>query len=230
MGSPPPLGTPAGPVVSPDTPPPPPCPPPGISRDTVVGRPGANVTLTCRDAGLANVTVSWQVEERGAAAAGGRGRRLAEGNALLLRHLRYEDSGRYSCYVGGRPLRSLRLLVEGGCALGQGLPSQHRPLRCPPSPSTSLPCRAPRNAPGLLLPAEPRQRRPVRVAAAGKAVPGDAGDALGEAEVSAVPVPAWGRGSAAQDAGGFTVPPHRPCPVPAVCQSPSRAASLQVRG
>ncbi|NXV21720.1 IL6RA protein, partial [Cepphus grylle] len=85
--------------------------PPGLSRDTVLGRLGANVTLTCWDKGPANVTVSWQVEERGAAA-GGRSRRLAEGNALLLRHLRYEDSGRYSCSVGGRPLRSLRLLVE----------------------------------------------------------------------------------------------------------------------
>ncbi|NWX72850.1 IL6RA protein, partial [Uria aalge] len=85
--------------------------PPGLSRDTVLGRLGANVTLTCWDKGPANVTVSWQVEERGAAV-GGRSRRLAEGNALLLRHLRYEDSGRYSCSVGGRPLRSLRLLVE----------------------------------------------------------------------------------------------------------------------
>ncbi|NXT43515.1 IL6RA protein, partial [Pelecanoides urinatrix] len=87
--------------------------PPVLSRDTVLGRPGANVTFTCRDEGPVNVTVSWQVEERGAAAAvGGRRRQLAEGNTLLLRRLRYEDSGRYSCYVGGRPLRSLRLLVE----------------------------------------------------------------------------------------------------------------------
>ncbi|NXE16051.1 IL6RA protein, partial [Lophotis ruficrista] len=85
--------------------------PPGLSLDTVLGRPGANVTLTCRDEGPANATVSWQVEERGAAA-GGRRRRLVEGNALLLQRLRYEDSGRYSCYTEGRPLRSLRLLVE----------------------------------------------------------------------------------------------------------------------
>uniref|UniRef100_A0A8C8B0P1 Interleukin 6 receptor n=1 Tax=Otus sunia TaxID=257818 RepID=A0A8C8B0P1_9STRI len=60
--------------------------------------------------GLANVTVSWQLEERGAG--GGPRRRLAEGNALLLRHLRYEDSGRYGCYVGSRLLRALKLLVE----------------------------------------------------------------------------------------------------------------------
>ncbi|KAM6365186.1 interleukin-6 receptor subunit alpha [Pluvialis apricaria] len=89
-----------------------PCGPAGLARDTVLGRPGANITLTCWDEGAANITVSWQVEERGAAAAGGRSRRLAEGNALLLQRLRYEDSGRYSCYVGGRRLRSLRLLVE----------------------------------------------------------------------------------------------------------------------
>ncbi|NXJ99904.1 IL6RA protein, partial [Corythaixoides concolor] len=88
--------------------------PPGLSRDTVLGRPGANVTLTCGDEGPpANGTVSWRVEERGpAAAAGGHGRRLPDGNVLLLRHLRHEDSGRYSCSAGGRPLRSLRLLVE----------------------------------------------------------------------------------------------------------------------
>ncbi|NWI35086.1 IL6RA protein, partial [Sula dactylatra] len=86
--------------------------PPGLSRDTVLGRPGANVTLTCWDEGLVNATVSWQVEEQGSAAVGGRSRRLAEGNTLLLRRLRYEDSGRYSCYMGGRLLRSLRLLVE----------------------------------------------------------------------------------------------------------------------
>ncbi|KAM6039297.1 interleukin-6 receptor subunit alpha [Chlamydotis macqueenii] len=87
------------------------CGPTRLSLDTVLGRPGANVTLTCRDEGPANATVSWQVEERGAAV-GGRRRRLVEGNALLLQRLRYEDSGRYSCYAGGRPLRSLRLLVE----------------------------------------------------------------------------------------------------------------------
>uniref|UniRef100_A0A8C8B7Z6 Interleukin 6 receptor n=1 Tax=Otus sunia TaxID=257818 RepID=A0A8C8B7Z6_9STRI len=82
------------------------CPPPALG--TPVGSP--NVTLTCRDEGLANVTVSWQLEERGAG--GGPRRRLAEGNALLLRHLRYEDSGRYGCYVGSRLLRALKLLVE----------------------------------------------------------------------------------------------------------------------
>ncbi|NXT90966.1 IL6RA protein, partial [Anhinga rufa] len=108
--------------------------PPGLSRDTVLGRPGADITLTCWDEGPANVTVSWQVEEQRAAAGGGRSRRLAEGNALLLRRLRYEDSGRYSCYVGGHPLRSLRLLVEGGSAPGQGFPSQRCPVQRPPAP------------------------------------------------------------------------------------------------
>ncbi|NXX43061.1 IL6RA protein, partial [Tricholaema leucomelas] len=83
-----------------------------LSRDTVLGRPGANVTLTClsREA-AADVTVSWQREERGPAAGTGR-RQLAEGNTLLLPRLRYEDAGRYLCLGGGRPLRALRLLVE----------------------------------------------------------------------------------------------------------------------
>ncbi|XP_051629149.1 interleukin-6 receptor subunit alpha isoform X2 [Manacus candei] len=89
-----------------------PCGPSGLSRDVVLGRLGANITLICRDEVPANVTVQWQVEERGAAVPGGRGRRLAEGNVLLLRWLRYEDSGRYVCSVGSRLLRSLRLLVE----------------------------------------------------------------------------------------------------------------------
>ncbi|NWX44433.1 IL6RA protein, partial [Steatornis caripensis] len=86
--------------------------PPGLSRDAVLGRLGANVTLTCLDEGPANVTVSWWLEEQGGTAVGGHSRRLAEGNTLLLRRLRYEDSGRYSCSIGGRPLRSLRVLVE----------------------------------------------------------------------------------------------------------------------
>uniref|UniRef100_A0A8C8B5P1 Interleukin 6 receptor n=1 Tax=Otus sunia TaxID=257818 RepID=A0A8C8B5P1_9STRI len=93
-------------------------------------------TLTCRDEGLANVTVSWQLEERGAG--GGPRRRLAEGNALLLRHLRYEDSGRYGCYVGSRLLRALKLLVEGGSAPGQGCPSRRHPVRRPPGFFLSL--------------------------------------------------------------------------------------------
>ncbi|XP_074897100.1 interleukin-6 receptor subunit alpha isoform X2 [Buteo buteo] len=98
-----------------------PCGPAGLSRDTVLGRLGANVTLTCQDEGLANVTVSWKMEKWGTVAAvvGGRDRRLAEGNTLLLWQLRYEDSGRYSCYVGGRPLRSLRLLVEAPPCLAE---------------------------------------------------------------------------------------------------------------
>uniref|UniRef100_A0A8C3JLF0 Interleukin 6 receptor n=1 Tax=Calidris pygmaea TaxID=425635 RepID=A0A8C3JLF0_9CHAR len=89
-----------------------PCGPAGLPRDAVLGRLGANVMLTCWDEGPANVTVSWRVEERGVAAVGGRSRQLAEGNTLHLQRLRYEDSGRYSCSVGGRLLRSLRLLVE----------------------------------------------------------------------------------------------------------------------
>lgn len=102
----------------------------------MLGRLGANVTLTCQDEGLANITVSWKMEKWGTVAAvvGGHDRWLAEGNTLLLWQLRYEDSGRYSCYVGGHPLRSLRLLVEGGSAMGKGLPSQRRPVWHPPAP------------------------------------------------------------------------------------------------
>ncbi|NWH66858.1 IL6RA protein, partial [Geococcyx californianus] len=86
--------------------------PPDLPRDTVLGLPGANLTFTCQDEEPANVSMSWWLVERGAAMMGGRSRRLAESNVLLLQHLRYENSGRYSCFGGGRPLRSLRLLVE----------------------------------------------------------------------------------------------------------------------
>uniref|UniRef100_A0A8D2M1T3 Interleukin 6 receptor n=1 Tax=Zonotrichia albicollis TaxID=44394 RepID=A0A8D2M1T3_ZONAL len=82
-----------------------PCGPAGLPRDTVLGLLGANITLTCQDEQPANATVLWQVEKQGAAG------QLAEGNTLLLRQLRYEDSGHYSCSVGSHLLRSLRLLV-----------------------------------------------------------------------------------------------------------------------
>ncbi|XP_067169565.1 interleukin-6 receptor subunit alpha isoform X2 [Apteryx mantelli] len=82
-----------------------PCAPAGLPPDTVLGRPGANVTLSCRGEGLANDTVSWELETR-------RGRRLAQGDALPLRGLQRDDAGRYSCRAGGRPLRTLRLLVQ----------------------------------------------------------------------------------------------------------------------
>lgn len=122
--------------------------PPGLSRDMVLGHLGANITLTCQDKVSANATVLWQVEEQGAA--GGWGRRLAEGNMLLLRRLRYEDSGRYSCSVGSHLLRSLHLLVAGGSTLGgmslaalpvmapvpQHLPALQSPLKLPRSPAT----------------------------------------------------------------------------------------------
>uniref|UniRef100_A0A8D2PCJ4 Interleukin 6 receptor n=1 Tax=Zosterops lateralis melanops TaxID=1220523 RepID=A0A8D2PCJ4_ZOSLA len=80
-----------------------------LSRDTVLGHLGANITLTCQDEVPENATVLWQLKEQGAT--GGWGQQLAEGNTLLLRRLRYEDSGHYSCSVGSHLLRSLRLLV-----------------------------------------------------------------------------------------------------------------------
>ncbi|XP_064257555.1 interleukin-6 receptor subunit alpha isoform X1 [Passer domesticus] len=86
-----------------------PCGPAGLPQDTVLGHLGGNITLTCQDEVPADGTVLWQVEEQGAA--GSWARQLAEGNTLLLRRLRYKDSGHYSCSVGSQLLRSLRLLV-----------------------------------------------------------------------------------------------------------------------
>ena len=69
----------------------------------MLGRPGANVTLLCREREPPNGTVLWS----------GRRRALGGGNALLLGGLRPEDAGRYSCHLGGHTLRTVRLLVEG---------------------------------------------------------------------------------------------------------------------
>ncbi|NXK73540.1 IL6RA protein, partial [Amazona guildingii] len=77
-----------------------------LSQDTVLGRLGANLTLRCWDEGPGNATVSWRAEERG------RSQRLPTGNALPLHRLRHEDAGTYTCFVGSRRLRSLRLLVQ----------------------------------------------------------------------------------------------------------------------
>ncbi|XP_064354946.1 interleukin-6 receptor subunit alpha isoform X2 [Dromaius novaehollandiae] len=82
-----------------------PCDPAELPPDTVLGRPGGNVTLRCGGEGLPNDSVSWELETR-------RGRRLAQGAALPLRGLQRGDAGRYSCRRGGRPPRTLRLLVQ----------------------------------------------------------------------------------------------------------------------
>ncbi|NWJ07517.1 IL6RA protein, partial [Crypturellus undulatus] len=79
--------------------------PAGLPPDTVLGRPGANVTLSCRAGEVPNDTVSWELETR-------RGRRLVLGEPLELWALQRDDAGRYRCSTGGRPLRTLRLLVQ----------------------------------------------------------------------------------------------------------------------
>lgn len=147
----------------------------------MLGRPGANVTLLCREREPPNGTVLWS----------GRRRALGGGNALLLGGLRPEDAGRYSCHLGGHTLRTVRLLVEGGCvAVWVRVLSPP-----PPSPSgpphsfcsTSLPHRAPRAPPRFLLPAQPRQRCALRVAAARIAGSGHASGAMDEAQVRVPP-------------------------------------------
>uniref|UniRef100_A0A8C3IKF4 Interleukin 6 receptor n=1 Tax=Chrysemys picta bellii TaxID=8478 RepID=A0A8C3IKF4_CHRPI len=85
-----------------------PCPRPALPPDTVLSTVGANITLPCLQRQLEpNGTVSWKLENQA-----GSSERAVLGASLLLRQVRYDDSGRYSCYVGGCLVRSLRLLVD----------------------------------------------------------------------------------------------------------------------
>uniref|UniRef100_A0A8C0GHM5 Interleukin 6 receptor n=1 Tax=Chelonoidis abingdonii TaxID=106734 RepID=A0A8C0GHM5_CHEAB len=68
----------------------------------------SNVTLPCLQwQPDANGTISWKVENKALSS-----EHAVLGPSLLLRLVQYNDSGRYSCYVGGCLVHSLRLLVE----------------------------------------------------------------------------------------------------------------------
>ncbi|CAM4694277.1 interleukin-6 receptor subunit alpha isoform X1 [Caretta caretta] len=85
-----------------------PCPRPALPPDTVLSAVGANVTLPCLQwQPEPNGTVSWKLENQAVSS-----ERAVLGASLLLRLVQDSDSGRYSCYVGGCLVRSLRLLVE----------------------------------------------------------------------------------------------------------------------
>lgn len=213
---------------------------------------GANVTLPCLQwQPEPNGTVSWKLENQAVSS-----ERAVLGASLLLRLVQDSDSGRYSCYVGGCLVHSLRLLVEGESGSGRGCLRQ-RPGGCPdprapglrgphacrmlqqrpgcqtppaaskggtgrvpgwrgwppfcplPSSAAGSPCsqsrgsphrcssdsRAPGAAWFLLLPEEPRQGRPVRVAATEEAVTPDQGRAVGEEVVRGLGELGRGRGA-----------------------------------
>ncbi|EMP28219.1 Putative phospholipid-transporting ATPase FetA [Chelonia mydas] len=79
-----------------------------LPPDTVLSAVGANVTLPCLQwQPEPNGTVSWKLENQAVSS-----ERAVLGASLLLRLVQDSDSGRYSCYVGGCLVRSLRLLVE----------------------------------------------------------------------------------------------------------------------
>ncbi|CAM4674867.1 unnamed protein product [Lepidochelys olivacea] len=85
-----------------------PCPPPALPPDTVLSAVGANVTLPCLQwQPEPNGTISWKLENQAVSS-----ERAVLGASLLLHLVQDSDSGRYSCYVGGCLVRSLRLLVE----------------------------------------------------------------------------------------------------------------------
>ncbi|XP_038239472.1 interleukin-6 receptor subunit alpha [Dermochelys coriacea] len=85
-----------------------PCPQPVLPPDAVLSTVGENVTLPCLQWQLEpNGTISWKLESQAVSS-----ERAVPGASLLLRQVQYNDSGRYSCYVGSCLVRSLRLLVE----------------------------------------------------------------------------------------------------------------------
>uniref|UniRef100_A0A8C9NSQ5 Interleukin-6 receptor subunit alpha n=1 Tax=Spermophilus dauricus TaxID=99837 RepID=A0A8C9NSQ5_SPEDA len=73
------------------------CPNPEMAGDVLRSLPGASVTLTCPGEDLgANATVHW----------------ASVGRRLLLRSVRFEDSGNYSCSLDGHPAGTVQLLVD----------------------------------------------------------------------------------------------------------------------
>ncbi|XP_067395335.1 interleukin-6 receptor subunit alpha [Emydura macquarii macquarii] len=88
-----------------------PAPRPALLPDTVLSPVGANVTLPCLQGEPgANGSVRWKRETQAVSSEHASPAEL--GGSLLLCLVQYSDSGRYSCYVGGSLVRSLRLLVE----------------------------------------------------------------------------------------------------------------------
>ncbi|KAM7138306.1 interleukin-6 receptor subunit alpha isoform 2-T2 [Macrochelys suwanniensis] len=85
-----------------------PCPRPALPPDPVLSAVGANVTLPCLPGQPEpSGAISWKLENQAVSS-----ERAVPGASLLLHQVQHNDSGRYSCYVGGCLVRSLRLLVE----------------------------------------------------------------------------------------------------------------------
>uniref|UniRef100_A0A8C6EVR1 Interleukin 6 receptor n=1 Tax=Marmota marmota marmota TaxID=9994 RepID=A0A8C6EVR1_MARMA len=82
-------------------------PPPETAGDVLRSLPGASVTLTCPGEDLgANATVQWVLT-------GSQHRSWASvGRRLLLRSVRFDDSGNYSCSLDGHPAGTVQLLVD----------------------------------------------------------------------------------------------------------------------
>lgn len=78
------------------------------SPNIILGHPGANVTLRCPERTLPNSTVvHWRFEGRNLSS-----NPAGSGPELFLPAVDRNNSGQYSCHVGERLLRSLRLVVE----------------------------------------------------------------------------------------------------------------------
>ncbi|XP_044530668.1 interleukin-6 receptor subunit alpha [Gracilinanus agilis] len=86
------------------------CPRLDVPGDILTQVPGAPITLTCLDGELKNnATIHWTLEDKPIGPQ--LGQREMVGGKLLLRSVQYNDSGNYTCYLDGSPVRTLPLLV-----------------------------------------------------------------------------------------------------------------------
>ncbi|XP_043861042.1 interleukin-6 receptor subunit alpha [Dromiciops gliroides] len=86
------------------------CPRLDVPGDMLTQVLGAPVTLTCLDGELENnVTIHWKLEDKSIGPQ--LGHREMLGGKLLLKSVQYDDSGNYTCYLDGLPVRTLPLLV-----------------------------------------------------------------------------------------------------------------------
>ncbi|XP_020847310.1 interleukin-6 receptor subunit alpha [Phascolarctos cinereus] len=86
------------------------CPRLDVPGDMLVQVLGAPITLNCLDGELEpNGTIHWKLDDKPVGPQ--LGQREMVGGKLLLKSVQHSDSGNYTCYLDGRPVKTLPLLV-----------------------------------------------------------------------------------------------------------------------